>query len=60
MRWYKWEEEKKIQKKNNNFSISCSAKTAFRDKSINPASDLGFKMGDFSAFANLDLSTAAR
>jgi len=47
-------------KKKNYFGISCSAKAAFRDKSINPVSDLGFKMGDFTAFANLDLPTAAR
>lgn len=46
--------------KKNYFSISCTAKAAFRDKSINPVSDLGFKMGDFTAFVNLDLSTAAR
>lgn len=44
----------------NDLGISCSAKALFRDKAINPVSDLGFKMGDFTAFTNLDLSPAAR
>lgn len=32
----------------------------FRDKSINPVSDLGFRVGDFSTLPDVDLCPAAR